>query len=556
MQVQIGYTDKRVLEVRENAFSGGNTLDCKLKEPCSMQAPVFLVQGLPKGSLFNYCKFEGRYYWVDDIVYVTTHLQEVHCHIDALATYQDKIKNTYAYVKYGDKAHWNKYVDDFRFQPEKIYRTLENHYDAFAVDTSAANGTVVMTVMEFFDAQHSGVRNYAMSLTTFFNTLADLTGYLKDNLIDGLNITTLKEVMQAVAELWGAIGGAGSWRDNILAVKYLPIPLSEYIESGASNSQMGMYLGGIICNPSGYYYRLSPIKLKRYSHTILLPWHKDVQLDYYFLKNPRWSTLQVITPGGQFQEIDVTLIKSQSTVKWYSCIDLCSGEWSGKLVDTQDVTGNILASFGGNVGVDILRLAGTGRSQEGIMLSNWTRAAAFGMSGFSSSATVNATKSNSTGGTHIWSNRKSVTPQLSGTQLDTDTSNSSVTTTEVTTTGVSGSFLPSGISVGSASGSFGGGITGMFLYDINPGTGVDESYARKSIIVRLTTFAPAHIEHYVDYCDEYGYPCNDYLKIGDLSGYVCCVGACMPNDIMVSPDNQATINSCLNNGVWITPTPT
>ena len=108
--VKIGTISKRLNSTYSTV--NGTSLSCKLKDICGMQSPVFEVQGLTKGTFYNYASFEGRYYWVDEIEYETNNIQYVHCSIDPLATFKDAIKNTYGLVVYGDSTHWSKLIVD------------------------------------------------------------------------------------------------------------------------------------------------------------------------------------------------------------------------------------------------------------------------------------------------------------------------------------------------------------------------------------------------------------------------------------------------------------
>src|SRR5574343_826021 len=116
--IVVGRTPKRINSTSRLFNSVGTNLSCKLKSPCSMQMPVFRVQGLTKGTLYNYCKFEDNYYWVDDVVYLTNNIHELHCHLDPLATFSDDIKDSKGMVIDGASTFWNEYADDGRLQPE------------------------------------------------------------------------------------------------------------------------------------------------------------------------------------------------------------------------------------------------------------------------------------------------------------------------------------------------------------------------------------------------------------------------------------------------------
>ena len=62
---------------------------------------------------------------------------------------------------------------------------------------------------------------------------------------------------------------------------------------------------------------------------------------------------------------------------------------------------------------------------------------------------------------------------------------------------------------------------------------------------------PYTLGTYTDYCDRYGYPCNRYLKLGDITGYCQCAGASVQGASGATQSNLSTINSYLNSGIYI-----
>ena len=141
--ITIGNTSKKINSTSQS-FSG-TQLSCRLKNPTSLHDPVFEVQGLTDGSMYNYASYGSRYYWVDDVIQVTNTISEVHCHLDPLATFKSAITGTSALVIYGDSTNWSKLIDDTRLQPEMRYatETIANA-NMFGLDTSSA-GCVAMT---------------------------------------------------------------------------------------------------------------------------------------------------------------------------------------------------------------------------------------------------------------------------------------------------------------------------------------------------------------------------------------------------------------------------
>lgn len=76
----------------------GTSFNITLKQPTSLNSPVFLLNTDTFG--FNYCQFNGAYYFVTDVVSVRNDIWEVHCTKDVLATYRAEILASNAFILY------------------------------------------------------------------------------------------------------------------------------------------------------------------------------------------------------------------------------------------------------------------------------------------------------------------------------------------------------------------------------------------------------------------------------------------------------------------------
>lgn len=77
-----------------------SSYDCIIKQPSSIDNPVFIIQDASFNMAFNYAKWENTYYFVDSIITVRNDVWEVHCSIDVLATYKAEIIASTQYVSY------------------------------------------------------------------------------------------------------------------------------------------------------------------------------------------------------------------------------------------------------------------------------------------------------------------------------------------------------------------------------------------------------------------------------------------------------------------------
>ena len=121
--------------------TSGTTFSVHLKQPTSYDRPVFT---LSSGSFnYNYCKFEGQYYFIDDKTSLRNDLWEITCVKDVFATYRTEILASSAYVLYDNQG--NSEIVDNRLAIETS-RTLDDNAVAFPnVDTSI--GRYVLSVV-------------------------------------------------------------------------------------------------------------------------------------------------------------------------------------------------------------------------------------------------------------------------------------------------------------------------------------------------------------------------------------------------------------------------
>lgn len=89
----------------------GNERNLTLKNGSSIITPTFLVAG--ESFDYNYCSFNGRYYWITDITSVRNELWEVQCRVDVLASWKNDILNSKGFVKYSSSDN-NQNIKDGR----------------------------------------------------------------------------------------------------------------------------------------------------------------------------------------------------------------------------------------------------------------------------------------------------------------------------------------------------------------------------------------------------------------------------------------------------------
>lgn len=216
---------KRVNETLQP--SGGQPIDVKLKDNCSIENPIFLLAtggGVPN---YTYAAAFGHYYFVRDIISVNASMAEMHCKQDNMATHKSEIGATDAFVLYDTTL--NKYIPDTRlpcFSDPMIAAS-----SGVALDHFSQSGTILVTctnedgcgtyaippaslvnlipndfqdqmdasVETFIDTQWSGIESiisskFATGADVNFPVLAGTFAGLRELFVSGKAIDNIKEI--------------------------------------------------------------------------------------------------------------------------------------------------------------------------------------------------------------------------------------------------------------------------------------------------------------------------------------------------------------------------
>lgn len=543
-QVKFGVIVKPINSTSRVISGGAITRDCKLKEPCSLHDPVFIVQGLDKTPThqYNYAIWNNMYYWIKDVVYKTRDIVEVYCSLDPLATYRDKIKEVRAFIQYSDEDNWQKKIDDIRFNPEVeapagTQSALSYEADIPnlipGLDTTGSG----MVVMRYVDASSTsgGVKTVAMTQNQFSNILSYLY-----NSISGASID----------KIIGTIAGSCAWIDNIVSCIWVPFSESAFSDM-AITSVTKISIGNVDCpeNPNGNMYIINPLVIINnlsFRYHIDLKWGVFATQECEFLKNERWTALQVVTPFG-YANIPCDDLVLQPHLYYGTVANMTTGDIVISFTENFDNDGQVFATFSGNVSVDLMSLLGNGNGYGAQMVESFSRGFGTGWEvgksiltkGMSSGvhyynsemASMFANRAESAG-KYTSALHYKTTADIEDYKLQND----------VATIGVDSvpQSLPGGRSVGCASGKLSCGPLGLFMRTTF-GTG---KFIRK-------TYMPADLGNYKAFCGLHGYPCNRFLTVGDCDGFIKCSGAYIRQPDGATFQDMVTINSYLNNGIVI-----
>ena len=93
----------------------GTGVNVVMKRETSMTSPVFLLSREHDIDLdVNYAHlYNGRYYFVDDIVVGNNDMFEIHCHVDVLASYRNDVFNANVYVERSASNYNPMFIDPY-----------------------------------------------------------------------------------------------------------------------------------------------------------------------------------------------------------------------------------------------------------------------------------------------------------------------------------------------------------------------------------------------------------------------------------------------------------
>lgn len=168
---------------------------CLIKEESGIVRPTIVINfttamGAQEflSSRYNYMHWEdvGRYYYIEEVILRTATVMEIDCVVDPLASFQEDILNTYAFVQYA-QSRYDSMIPDNRIAITDRSEMHEVKTSALFTGTSVVDGCFIVTIAT---PDSNGVfgpaQVYAMSsdeiqelsshlyLETFWDKLADI----------------------------------------------------------------------------------------------------------------------------------------------------------------------------------------------------------------------------------------------------------------------------------------------------------------------------------------------------------------------------------------------
>lgn len=303
--------------------------DVKLKGKCSLIEPVFLVQSDPDSmGRINYCKWFNRYYFVEDVVFVTSVMVELHCKIDILASHKNIILRNYQFV---ERAA-NNY--DVTLYDPLIAKTIDTAYTGQRSSGAPAewdnSGTYVVRVVG-----KNSIDDGNLGVTTYLLPPGGMAQLL-EKLFDESNYNILSD--ETVKSFFNPF-------QYIVSVMWFPIRMSYMTNLSRSREiWLGWFNSGIrgtLCDRINVVYSISCAIPPRYYNDF-----RDVAAD--------WATYRIMLPGVGVYPLNPRESGFEAVHAQYS-IDILTGECMVTLFKNVGgvVTGGFYAQLSGRLGIPV-----------------------------------------------------------------------------------------------------------------------------------------------------------------------------------------------------------
>lgn len=324
--------------------TGGTSIDVDLKSGTSLISPTFLLNYSGRPS-FNYVSYEGRYYFVRNLVSVRQNLWEIQCDVDVLATYKSEILNTTAYVIYDSTV--NTELPDNRL-PMKTSKSV-------AVDTEPCpfvpdGGCYILSLTGSNDS--TGI--YKVSENELADLIDDIA-FIYDNLWapdpsnpkptppTGQNVwewikyfaVLCAWYFEALKSPFSQAFGSGNIPENIRECRFIPFNV------GITGGSQPIYLGTFLTQQS--LGKLITDTVHR-TATVNIPWQASD-----FRRRSPYTDIYLYLPYIGMVKLSSENLVGQSTIT----VDYTLSVRDGSMICTISSGGEILGQYNSNVGASV-----------------------------------------------------------------------------------------------------------------------------------------------------------------------------------------------------------
>ena len=276
-RAQFGVFSKRRNSTKQpTSFSDVRTIT--LKEGCSQDRPTFILTG--DDFNYNYCIWDNKYYFIEDVISLHNNLIEVDCVLDPLATYKSEIIGSTQFVTYSS-VRGDAWLADSRIP---VLKSCIVDKSIAALPFLNMNGIFILSVVGGESGGVGGCEIFAVNKSTLNALVENISSWpLADistvtNIIQSLTPTAadlqafgtaINDTLASIGEAFvnvGFIGNAYSQAPNcIRSCIWVPFDITYFTGSAGQ-----IYLGKYNTGTAGFKVDPSPFSG---SFAINIPWH-------------------------------------------------------------------------------------------------------------------------------------------------------------------------------------------------------------------------------------------------------------------------------------------
>lgn len=283
--------------------SGGVVKNVVMKRECSILNPVFQIDGVDPAA--NYCRWNNRYYFINDIVLQNNNIYELHCEIDVLASWKSQIGASSQYVLRSSSVYDGRICDAFYPMKKEctFITTSPTTQDGGGWATTLSGGVFVIGVIS--DGETAGITQG--SVTYVIMAPSDFKNFA------------------------AALFTASNWTDLQSADRYSFNPI-QYIASvmwfpknffGRSQVFSSLKVGWETL--SGFNYVLPGHAVGENTYTFNLTRHPQAASRGFYLNCAPYSQYRIIFPPFGDMDLDPDVIADVPNVTVTLKVDLATG---------------------------------------------------------------------------------------------------------------------------------------------------------------------------------------------------------------------------------------
>lgn len=182
--------------------TAGTTINCLLKEECSILAPKFILNTLDFS--INYVQAFGNYYYAD-VTNLDGNRSEISCTIDYLATFKSQIQSTSCFVEYAALSS-DVTITDPRNKPTSLVTATPTALSLTGVSFNTVGGYIVGVLSDAANGASGVVDYYAMTNAQMIAFCQEL---YSQNILDRIKDQFTNAMDSLVSCIWLPMTGIG-----------------------------------------------------------------------------------------------------------------------------------------------------------------------------------------------------------------------------------------------------------------------------------------------------------------------------------------------------------